>query len=101
MPPLLERNKNRFSEMRLSSSKRPNFTLSQGLFFRLSKRTQAPSKCHTAVESDEGSSRKEIFLYSVPADHKSMPERSNPDMVTLPATSEHDPLGQPGMESMT
>src|SRR5277367_2224408 len=101
MPPLLERNRNRFSEMRLSSSKRPNLTLSQGLFLRLSKRTQAPSKWNTAVGSDEGSNKKEIFLYRVPADHKSMPERSKPDMVTLPAISEHAPPGQPGMESIT
>src|ERR1700678_2509558 len=86
MPPLLERNRKRFSEIRLSSSNRPNLTLNHGEFFRLSKRIKALSKCHTAVGSDDGSSTNEMFLYNVPADHKSIPERSKPDWVTFPAT---------------
>src|ERR1700722_5739199 len=101
MPPLLERNRKRFSEIKLSSSKRPKRTFNQRLFFRLSKRIQAASKCQTAVESDEGKMVNEIFLKSVPAVQRSMPERSNPDWFTFPATSKHGVLKHPGEESIT
>src|ERR1700728_1331722 len=101
MPPLLERNRKRFSEIKLSSSKRPKRTFNQRLFFKLSKRIQAASKCHTAVESEEGKSTNEMFLYSVPADQRSIPERSKPDLFTFPATSKHGVLKHPGEESTT
>ncbi len=42
--PLAESVSDRFSEIKLSSSNFPTFTLSHGLFRRLSKRTFADSK---------------------------------------------------------
>src|ERR1700738_198682 len=68
----------------LSSSNFPTLRFSQRLPFRLSNRTNAFSKWKAPVESAEGRSENEMFLYSVPVAHMSKPERSNPCVVTLP-----------------
>src|SRR5271154_261915 len=83
MPPFAERNRKRFSDIRLLSSNLPNLKLNHELPFKLSNRTNALSKWNDAVGSEEGSTRKEILLKSVPAVHRSSPERSKPCVVTV------------------
>src|SRR5438067_925851 len=69
--------------MMLSSSILPNLKFSQGLFNRLSKRTQADSNPNSPVFSMEGTSRKEMLSYNVPPLRMSMPDRSNPWVLSL------------------
>jgi len=66
---------------RMSSSNLPSLKLSQGDLSRLSNRTQVFSKWKVPSASKDGSTEKEIFLYSVPAVHRSRPERSKPEVV--------------------
>src|SRR5260370_40377297 len=77
-PPLPDRVTPRFSEMKLSSSNFPTFTLSQGLWNKLSKRAFTDSKWKAPVSSEEGTSRNEMFFSRVPPVRMSSPPKLNP-----------------------
>ena len=62
----------------------------------LSKRMNALSKWNEANGSEDKRSTNEMFFQSVPAVHRSMPERSNPWPVTCRETWEE---GSPGVAS--
>src|SRR6266404_1850883 len=82
-PPKVERVTTRFSETKLSSSNFPSLTLTHGLWKRLSSLTLTDSKWKAPRLSDEGTSRKEIFLSSVPPVRISSPVKSKPVDVSL------------------
>src|SRR5215471_18574268 len=73
--------------MKLSSSNLPHFTLSQGLWNKLSKRTLADSKWKAPVSSEDGTRRNEMFFSRVPPVRISRPLRLNP-VWESPATPE-------------
>src|SRR5580704_15587820 len=85
----------RFSDSKLSSSNLPTLTFNQGLFRRLSKRTNTASIWNAPVLSEEGRTMYEMFFAKVPSASMSRPLQSKPCCVTCPSVVE------PGVEPST